>query len=281
MRRTPDQARAEANNADRASPKRRKKAASRETDISASALQQLVPAAPSAVPIPADVMPRDIHVASASAAIVVLDEHTLLAATKFLAAKDPDFATIFAQFGAPPLWARAPGFPTLIHIILEQQVSLASANAAFKRLKAAADPLTPHSFLSLDDAQLLAIGFSRQKAAYGRGLAAAVAEGRLDLHSLGAQADEAVRALLTQLKGIGPWTANIYLLMALLRADVWPQGDLALATAVQQVKRLAKRPTTDELVAMSAAWHPYRAVAARLFWHHYLSVRKPNDAADD
>lgn len=274
MRRTPDQALAE-ENAERTSLKRRKKAASGDKDLPTSVLQSLVPATPFAAPIPVDVIPRDLNVTSASPSIVVLDEHTLLTATKLLAAKDPDFATIFSQFGAPPLWARAPGFPTLIHIILEQQVSLASANAAFNRLKAVADPLTPHSFLSLDDAQLLAVGFSRQKTAYGRGLASAVAEGRLDLHALAAQSDDTVRATLTQLKGIGPWTANIYLLMALLRADVWPQGDLALATAVQQVKRLAKRPTTDELVAMSRAWQPYRAVAARLFWHHYLSVRKP------
>ena len=187
--------------------------------------------------------------------------------------RDPDLARIMAQWGSPPMWAREPGFPTLIHIILEQQVSLASARAAFERLQAAVSPLTPQGYLVLDDATLKAVGFSRQKTGYGRGLARAIVEGRLDLEALEKMPDRAVHAELCTIKGIGPWSASIYLLMALLRPDAWPVGDIALASAAQDVKRLAARPTLDELEAIGAAWRPWRAVAARLLWHHYLNQR--------
>lgn len=169
------------------------------------------------------------------------------------------------------MWAREPGFPTLLYIILEQQVSLASARAAFDRLRAAVAPLTPQGFLELDDAALKVIGFSRQKAGYGRHLARAILEGRLDLAALSAREDALVRSELTRIKGIGPWTADIYLLMALRRPDVWPVDDLALAAAVQRVKGLDRRPTPEELEEVGSAWQPWRAVAARLLWHYYLS----------
>ncbi len=171
------------------------------------------------------------------------------------------------------MWQRPPGFPTLAHIVLEQQVSLASAQAAFDRLRRAADPLTPECFLELDDAELLAIGFSRQKARYVRLLAREIATGALDLNGLGRLDDASARAALVSLTGIGPWTASIYLLMALRRGDVWPEGDLALASAVAHVKQLARRPSPSELEAMAVAWQPWRAVAARLLWHDYLRRR--------
>jgi DNA-3-methyladenine glycosylase II len=169
------------------------------------------------------------------------------------------------------MWAREPGFPTLIHIILEQQVSLASARAAYERLLAADSPLTPARFLEFDDATLKTIGFSRQKTRYGRELARAILDGRLDLAGLHTLDDASARSELVVIKGIGPWTADIYLLMALRRPDVWPSGDLALANAAQRVKRLASRPAPDELDALGIAWKPWRAVAARLLWHYYLS----------
>jgi len=200
-----------------------------------------------------------------------LTEETLTLGLHDLCDRDPDLAEIRTNFGPPPMWVREPGFPTLIHIILEQQVSLASARAAYQRLLAAASPLTPARFLDLDDAALKRIGFSRQKTAYSRELARAVLSGRLDLAELETRDDVTVRSELTQIKGIGPWTADIYLLMALRRPDVWPSGDLALATAAQRVKRLASRPTPDELDALGATWKPWRAVAARLLWHYYLS----------
>ena len=207
----------------------------------------------------------------------VLTEDSLLVGVQALAERDPDLAAIHARLGPPPLWPREPGFPTLIHIILEQQVSLASARAAFDRLLAVASPLTPARFLSLDDPTLKAAGFSRQKTAYGRGLAQAMVDGHLDVDGLAAQSDEAVRSTLVAVKGIGVWTANIYLLMALRRGDAWPSSDLALAVAAQQVKKLDKRPSPHELDVLGEPWRPWRAVAARLLWHHYLSGK--NDGA--
>jgi DNA-3-methyladenine glycosylase II len=202
-----------------------------------------------------------------------LGERTLAKATRYLAGQDADLAGIVSAFGPPPLWARDEGFGTLIQIILEQQVSLSSARAAFVRLLAAAEVLTPERFLSFNDAELKTIGFSRQKALYGRELARSIAEGQLDLVALRGMSDEAVRSELIKVKGIGRWTADIYLLMALRRADVWPRGDLALAVAAQKVKGLASRPVDEELEAMSIHWRPWRAVAARLLWHYYLSSK--------
>ena len=174
----------------------------------------------------------------------------------------------------PPLWDRPPGFGTLLHIVLEQQVSLASALAAFRRLEAMAHPLTPERFLSLSDADLLAIGFSRQKARYGRAIATAVVERSLDLERLHGVHDEEVRRALEAIPGVGPWTSTIYLLMVLGRPDVWPVGDMALATAVGEAKGLRHRPTPAEMELMGEAWRPWRSVAARLFWHDYLGRRR-------
>lgn len=191
----------------------------------------------------------------------------------FLSHCDPGLRHILTTLGPPPMWARAPGFPTLILIILEQQVSLASARAAYARLRKAASPLTPVRFLELDDATLRAIGFSRQKTIYGRSLAKALSDGQLDLDKLVLMQDANVRAELIKVKGIGPWTADIYLLMALGRPDIMPSADLALATATQKVKGLASRPTSDELNTISKRWKPWRAVAARILWHYYLNGR--------
>jgi len=191
-----------------------------------------------------------------------------------LAGRDRDLARIYAELGTPPEWFRAPGFPTLIHIILEQQVSLASARAAFTRLLVAvASPLTPESFLALDDAQLKAIGFSRQKTTYGRNLARSIRDGELKLDMFGEMNDAEVKAELVRVKGIGSWTADIYLLMALRRRDIWPGGDLGLAVAVEEIKRLPARPSVIELANFSEPWRPWRGVATRLLWHYYLNRR--------
>ncbi len=168
--------------------------------------------------------------------IPALTEVDLPAAVRILAARDPGLAAIAARYGVPPLWAREPGFPTLVHLILEQQVSLASARAAFDRLVAATDPLTPGALLRLDDDELLAIGFSRQKARYARALAVAIEGGALDLVALAEADDHEVDRRLTALPGIGPWTATIYRLMVLLRPDAWPVGDIALAQAVAETR---------------------------------------------
>jgi DNA-3-methyladenine glycosylase II len=198
-----------------------------------------------------------------------LTESALADACRALAQIDPDLGRVHAEFGTPPLWGRAPGFATLIHIILEQQVSLASARAAMDRLLAAANPLTPERLLEFDDAEMKAIGFSRQKMGYARLLALAILDG-FDLDGLAKMGDDEVRAALIAQKGIGRWSADIYLLMALRRPDVWPRGDLALVVAAQRVKRLPSRPSPEEFEALGDAWRPHRAAAARLLWWHYL-----------
>ena len=153
-------------------------------------------------------------------------------------------------------------------------MSLASARAAFDRLVRATDPLTPPRFLRLTDAELLAIGFSRQKARYGRAIASSLLDGTLDLEGLAALDDEVVQRALEAIPGIGRWTSTIYLLMVLGRPDVWPAGDMALATAVGQAKGLSARPTAEELTILGESWRPWRSVAARLFWHDYLARRR-------
>jgi len=202
-----------------------------------------------------------------------LSESDLPGCVAVLAQRDAGLAGIAVRFGTPPLWARDPGFPTLVHLILEQQVSLASALAAFDRLRAAVEPLTPEGFLALDDAELLAIGFSRQKTRYARALATAIESGSLDLDALDEAEDDEVDRRLTALPGIGPWTATIYRLMVLLRPDAWPVHDIALAQAIAETRGLTTRPSPAEMLAIADAWRPWRAVAARLLWHHYLSVR--------
>ena len=197
---------------------------------------------------------------------------------EWLADRDTSLASIVERYGHPPLWAREPGFATLLHIILEQQVSLASAKTAFDRLCVSIGPPTPHSFLTLDDVQLKAIGFSRQKTRYGRELARAVLEDRVDLAKLASADDEVVRSILTTVPGIGNWTVDVYLLLVLRRPDAFAPGDLALLTSVQQVKKLERRPTPVEFAAMAEEWRPYRAGAARLLWHSYLSERAAKKA---
>ena len=200
-----------------------------------------------------------------------LAEESLARAVRSLSRSDADLARVVKKFGAPPMWAREAGFSTLLHIILEQQVSLASARAAHDKLLEVASPLTPGRFLKLDDATLKAVGFSRQKTGYARELARSILERELDLDELASLDDGAVRSELIKIKGIGRWTADIYLLMVLRRPDVWPAGDLALAVAAQHVKGLKARPTPEELDEIGSAWSPWRAVAARILWHYYLS----------
>lgn len=203
-------------------------------------------------------------------AIETLDEFSLRLAVSQLAARDPDLAGVVARHGIPPLWDRPPGFASLVRIILEQQVSLASAQAAYTRLQARLGTLTPAAVLTLDDNELKEIGFSRQKGRYTRLLAEALLSGSFDLDGLGGLPDDAVRARLMSLKGIGPWSADIYLLMALCRADIWPRNDLALVQSVARLKRLPVPPSPEEFEQIGEAWRPYRSAAARLAWFEYL-----------
>jgi len=209
---------------------------------------------------------------------VILNEQLFALAARKLSQRDKDLAAVIKKYGLPPLWTREPGFPALVYIILEQQVSLASARALYLRLQDAVKPFTPCRFLKLSEGEMRRLGFSRQKAHYTRLLAEAIHQKQFALHKLHELEDELAREQLTSLKGIGPWTADIYLLSALRRPDIWPVGDLALATAVQEVKRLRKRPSPERLEKMSTPWRPWRAVAARLFWHAYLCKRGQRSA---
>jgi DNA-3-methyladenine glycosylase II len=188
----------------------------------------------------------------------------------WLTARDDELAAIAARAGAPAFPQRAPGFPTLLHIILEQQVSIDAAAAMFRRLRALCDPLVPDTFLSLDEATLRRCGFSRQKSLYARNLAERIACGDCDLAGLALLDDDAALAQLRRLKGIGRWTAQVYLLFALGRPDIWPDGDLALQLAVQRLKQLPERPQAAALAALGERWRPWRSVAACLLWQSYL-----------
>ncbi len=194
-------------------------------------------------------------------------------AVERLAAADPVLAGIMERWGPPPFWRHPEGFAGLVHGILAQQVSLESAAAAFGKLEGALGRVEPAAFRTLDDASLRRIGFSRPKAAYARGLAEAIDAGALDLDALAAAPDDEVRRALLRVRGIGRWTADVYLLFALRRPDAWPSGDLALAIAVQELWGHSTRPGWDALDAFAERWRPHRAVAARLLWHDYLSRR--------
>jgi DNA-3-methyladenine glycosylase II len=199
----------------------------------------------------------------------------LLAAVRRVCALDRDLAAIVRTYGPPPLWGRRPGFATLIRIVIEQQVSLGSARALFGRLRDALGTVTPERLGQLGEGGLRALGFTRQKSAYCHGLSCLIRTGTLDLRRIARADDQAARAALLSLHGIGPWTADIYLLMALRRPDVWPSGDLALAEAVRRIKSLATRPTSHALESLAARWSPWRSVAARILWHYYLSSPRP------
>jgi DNA-3-methyladenine glycosylase II len=188
-----------------------------------------------------------------------------------LAREDSDLAIIIKTHGYAPMWTRPNTFETLVHIILEQQVSLASALAALNKLRERLKVITPESFIELTDEELRACYVSRQKTTYIRGLANELLSGQLELPSLAALSDDEVRARLIALKGIGNWTIDVYLMFVLQRTDIFPLGDLAAINALKRVKKLAKDTSKEELLVVTAKWQPYRTVATMLLWHLYLS----------
>ena len=183
-------------------------------------------------------------------------------------------AGIHAKYGDPPLWRRAVGFTTLVHIILEQQVSLKSAKAMLVRLEGIIQPFTPERFVELGVDYLRSLGVTRQKSAYLIDLSTSIVKGDLSFTRLARMSDDDVRMMLTRIKGIGSWSADVYLLMAMRRADIWPAGDLALAVAMKELKGLASRPGPVELERWAEQWRPHRAVAARMLWQYYLGSRR-------
>ncbi len=187
-----------------------------------------------------------------------------------LAAQDEELANIIHQYGYPPFWSRAPTFHSLVHFILEQQVSLASARAAITKLEERLGAVTPANLLLLSDEALKSCYFSRQKISYARSLATMVLNGTLDIENLQHQPDAVVRAALLQVKGVGHWTADVFLMMALHRCDLFPTGDIALVHSTRQEKHLDKTATKMDIALLAEQWKPYRTIAAYLLWHAYL-----------
>ncbi len=205
---------------------------------------------------------------------VRLTNATLRAAVGELCARDVSLSRLVAQYGEPPLWERPEGFVTLVRVIFEQQVSLESAATLFTRLDASvAGGMQPQPILTVGVHGLRALGVTRQKAAYLVALAEHVTDGRLDLQALSTLPDDDVLVALQRVPGIGPWTAQVYLLFALGRLDAWPPGDLALHKALQHAHELTRAPSSREAAQMAEAWSPWRAVAARILWHAYLTQR--------
>jgi DNA-3-methyladenine glycosylase II len=190
-----------------------------------------------------------------------------------LARKDKHLSAIIRQYGYPPIWTRKGNFQTLIHIILEQQVSLASARAALNKLKEKIGTITPKKLLILSDRELKACYFSRQKTVYARCLANAIVSKQIILKNFADLDDAEIRGQLKAIKGIGDWTVDVYLLFALQRTDIFPLGDLAMVNAFKEVKQLSKETKQEELLKLAERWKPYRSIATMLFWHYYIQKR--------
>jgi DNA-3-methyladenine glycosylase II len=200
------------------------------------------------------------------------DRDLLQRALEHLGKADRDFARAIDEIGPPPPRGRPASFMALLHVIVAQQVSTHAAKAISARLDDALEAPIPEAFLKLSDADLRAVGFSRQKVVYGRDLAAAFADGRISLPKLRRQSDDAVIAAITSVKGLGTWSAEVFLLFNFRRPDVMPAQDLALLVAAQRLKRLKERPTPKELRAIAEPWSPYRSYAARMLWHYYRNA---------
>jgi len=201
------------------------------------------------------------------------DEHNFEFLCNYLAQKDDDLKLIIDTYGYPPLFVRSPTFETLLHIILEQQVSLASAKAALNKLKEKIGTVLPEELLLLTDIELRACYFSRQKIVYSRDLANAIIDKQLNLNELFQSPDETVRSVLKKIKGIGDWTTDVYMMMAMQRINLFPVGDIALVNSMKTIKSLPKQTDKDALLLMAEKWSPYRTVAAFLLWHAYIKKR--------
>ena len=190
-----------------------------------------------------------------------------------LARRDKDLRAIIKEHGYPPMWTRPATFQTLILTILEQQVSLASAFAAFKKLRARIGYVTPAKILSLSDEDLRSCYFSRQKIVYARELANAIQSKSLQLKKLEQAHEEEVRLTLKAIKGIGDWTVDVYLMHALQRTDLFPLGDIALVNSLKTVKKLPKDISKEKMLTIAEVWRPNRTIAAMILWHDYIKKR--------
>lgn len=199
-----------------------------------------------------------------------LNDNNLKTAVKHLCIVDEDLAVIHKTDGVPPLWARKPGFATLVKIILEQQVSLASAKAINEKLRKNIKPFSPAKFIDVGTSGLRKLGVTRQKSSYCINLAKAVANGDFKFAQLNKMNNKDVKHQLMKIKGVGSWTADIYLLMALRRPDIWPKGDIALAKSMKKAKGFKKLPSYEKQLKVAEMWRPYRSVASRMLWQHYI-----------
>ncbi len=187
---------------------------------------------------------------------------------------DARLEEVLAISGPPPLRRRAAGFPGLAAIVCSQQLSTASAGAIWGRLEQAFDPFDHHAVLRASTPKLKRAGLSAAKIKTFRAVARALRDGALDLDALAELPAEQAHAALVALKGIGPWTADIYLLACVGHADAFPAGDLALQEAAKLAFRKRKRPTAKQLARMAEPWRPWRGVAARLLWTYYRAVKR-------
>jgi DNA-3-methyladenine glycosylase II len=192
---------------------------------------------------------------------------------KKLAGQDTDLEKIIQEHGYPPMWTRPASFQSLILFILEQQVSLASAYAAFKKLKDKIGFVTPAKILLLTDAELRACYFSRQKIIYARELAMAIQNKKIILKQITVKQEDEIRYALKKIKGIGDWTVDVYLMHSLQRTDMFPLGDIALVNSLKEVKQLHKQISKEEMLKIAEPWRPYRTIAAMILWHAYIKKR--------
>jgi DNA-3-methyladenine glycosylase II len=206
--------------------------------------------------------------------ILSFNENNFKQLCDLLANKDPDLRAILETHQYPPFWNRPASFETLVHIILEQQVSLASALAALNKLKEKIGAITPVAILALSNEELGACYFSRQKIVYTQHLANAILNNELNIEALQKMDNDGVRNALTKIKGIGNWTADVYLMMVLQRTDLFPLGDVALMTSIRETKKLSKEVSKETIVEIAARWKPHQTIAAFILWHAYLCKRK-------
>jgi DNA-3-methyladenine glycosylase II len=207
-----------------------------------------------------------------------LDNDSLAVAVSTLCRREPRFKAVVKLHGIPALRSVEGGLEAVLQMVTEQFLSLAAAAAIWKRVQQRIGPCHPHHVLDCPQDELLALGLSRAKAKSFHGLAHAVHSGRMDFGALEYMDDATAHKALVELPGIGPWTADIYLLSVLLRPDAWPWGDVALQVAAQHLFDLPERPVKSEMIAMAEAFRPWRAVAARLLWSHYRGLKQMSQA---
>lgn len=208
-----------------------------------------------------------------STRITNFNKRNFRATCRKLATMDADLAAIIRSYGYPPMWTRPATFQSLILYILEQQVSLASAYAAFKKLKEKVGFVTPAKILLLSDAALRACYFSRQKIIYAKELAGIIREKKLILKKLADKQEDDIRHELKKIKGIGDWTVDVYLMHSLQRTDLFPLGDVALVNSLKEIKQLHKHISKEEMLEIAEPWRPYRTIAAMILWHAYIQKR--------